>query len=123
MRWRACTCATAYGLVVHPAPLQEQSGEPLQFKVQPPEQPVMRQEVVDWQVTVQSPPAQSSAQVPPVQVCEQSPPGHAMVHEPPVHVWMQLPCVHCIEHAAPLHVCEQSLSAHVDVQVAPVAQS
>jgi hypothetical protein len=77
--------------VVHPVPVHEQSGEPLHFKVQPPEQLVMWHEVVAWQVTVQSPPVQSSAQVPPVQVCEQSPPGHAIVQEPPVQVWMQLP--------------------------------
>ncbi len=105
---------------MQPVPVQEQSGEPLQATVQPPEQLVILQAVVPWHVTEQSPPAQSRAQDPPLHVCEQSPPGQAIVHEPPVQVCVQSPCVHCIEQVALVHVCEQSLWAQVDVQLEPV---
>jgi hypothetical protein len=105
---------------VQPVPVQEQSGEPLQVTLQPPEQFVIWQDVVPWQLTEQSPPVQSSEHDPPVHVCEQSPPGQVIVHEPPVQVCEQSPCVHCIEHVALVHVCEQSLWAQADVQLEPV---
>jgi hypothetical protein len=128
-----------YGFVVQEPPVQPQSAAPLQVTVHPPAtQPVIVQVCAPWQVSWQSPPAQSIVHEPPVQswtqspwvhcgivhialvqVCEQSLWRQVIEHEPPVHCWLQPPCAHCIEHEALSQVCVQSLSAQVPAHVEP----
>ena len=72
---------------VQPLPTHPQFAAPLHATVHPPpEQLVILQLCVPWQVSLQSPPGQSIAHEPPVHAWMQSPPGQFIEQEPPVQV-------------------------------------
>jgi hypothetical protein len=99
-----------------------QSGDPLQVSVQSLTQPVILHDCEPVHVSVQSLPAQSREQEPPVQISVQSPPGHCMEQSELVHVRLQS-LSHASEHDAELvQVWTQSPPGHDSEHVEPAAQ-